>query len=63
MRFKSARSHTLGVAKGVGNREAVGLNPMLPSFIPAKSEPPVARTGQHPWRRPRWKILPALLKH
>ncbi len=56
----------------VGNRVGVGLirssiRPLLPSLFPVKgasekrphgSVPPVARTGQHPWLYPGWKILP-----
>ncbi len=56
----------------IGNRVGVNLTqgtliPMLPSLFPAKeaskyrphvSEPPVARTGQHPWLHSGWKILP-----
>ncbi len=42
------------------------IKPLLPSLFPVKgasklrphgSEPPVLRTGQHPWLRPGWKIL------
>ncbi len=48
-----------------GKRVGVGLarsatNPMLPSLFPIKeasSEPPVARSGQHPWLHPGWKTL------
>ncbi len=56
----------------VGNQVSVGLtrntlNPMVPYKFPVKgaskqhphgSEPPVARTGQHPWLRAGWKVLP-----
>ncbi len=56
----------------VGNRVGVGLTrsttrPLLPFLMPVKgastkcphnSEPLEARTGQDPWLRPGWKILP-----
>ncbi len=56
----------------VGNRVGVGLTrsairPLLPSLLPVRgaskqrphcSEPPVARTGKHPWLHPGWKIPP-----